>query len=80
MAEKVSKIGNTLGFNVKINHIENPRKEKEEHYYNPKYTGLLEFGLKPHYLTDEVLTGMFKVVEKHKERINKEAIFRGIKW
>ncbi len=80
LAERVNKIGNKLGFNVKINHIENPRKEKEEHYYNPQYTGLLEFGLKPHYLTDEVLTGMFKVVEEYKDRINKDAIFRGIKW
>ena len=80
LAERVCNIGNTLGFIVKINPIENPRKEKEEHYYKPKYTGLIEFGLKPHYLTDEVLTGMFKVVEEYKDRINKDAIFRGIKW
>ncbi|MDL1957446.1 MAG: NAD-dependent epimerase/dehydratase family protein [Candidatus Desulfofervidus auxilii] len=80
LAEKVKKVGEKLGYEVKINHIENPRKEAEEHYYNPKYTGLLELGLKPHYLTDEVLIGMFKVVEKYKDNIKIHKIFKGIKW
>jgi UDP-sulfoquinovose synthase len=80
LAHKVQSVGNKLGYPVKINNIENPRKEKEEHYYNPKYTGLLELGLKPHYLTEEVLEQMFKAVEPYKDRINKDAIFRGIRW
>jgi len=80
LAEKVKRVGDSLGYNVEINHIENPRIEKEDHYYNPTYTGLLELGLKPHYLTDEVLEGMFRVVGKYKDRINRDAIFRGISW
>ncbi|MDN3510652.1 MAG: NAD-dependent epimerase/dehydratase family protein [Candidatus Jettenia sp. CY-1] len=80
LADKVYTVGKELGYNIKVDHIENPRKEKEEHYYNPKYTGLLELGLKPNYLTDEVLAGMFRVVERYKDQINREAIFRGIKW
>ena len=63
-----------------MEHLENPRKEAEAHYYNPKYTGLLDLGLKPHYLTEQVLTEMFKVVEKYKDRINKDTIYKGIKW
>lgn len=54
--------------------------KKEEHYYNPKYTRLLELGLKPNYLTDEVLKRIFKVVDKYKDRINRDAIYRGVKW
>ena len=80
LASKVYSVAKKLGYNAKINHIENPRKEKEEHYYSPKYTGLLELGLKPHYLTDKILEDMFKVVENYKDRINKDAIFRGVKW
>lgn len=80
LAERVKRVGERLGYNVKIEHIENPRVEKEDHYYNPDYTGLIELGLKPHYLTDEVLEGFFKVVEKYKDRINKDAIFWGVKW
>jgi UDP-sulfoquinovose synthase len=80
LAQKVQKTGCELGYDVRINRIENPRKEKEAHYYAPRYTGLLEIGLQPHYLNDEALQGMFSIVGKHKDRINRDAIFRGIKW
>jgi UDP-sulfoquinovose synthase len=80
LAELVRKAGEKLGFDVQINHLENPRKEKENHYYNPKYTGLLDLGLKPHYLNSDTLESMVKVVEKYKNKINKDAIFGGIKW
>jgi len=80
LAEKVRKVGQKLGYQVEIKNIENPRVEKEEHYYNPTYSGLLELGLTPHYLTDDALEGMFKVVDQYKKQINRDAIFRGIKW
>lgn len=80
LAEKVQIVGKQLGLEVKINSIENPRKEKEEHYYNPKHTGLLELGLQPNYLTDEVLAEMMQYVMKHKEGIHRHKIFRGTKW
>lgn len=80
LAEKVRKVGKELGYNVAINNLENPRKEKEEHYYNPKYTGLIDLGLQPNYLTDEVLKGMFSKVEEHRDNIQKHKIFKGIKW
>jgi UDP-sulfoquinovose synthase len=80
LAEKVKIVGESLGYKVEVKHYENPRVEKEEHYYNPKYTGLLDLALQPHYLTDEALEGMFKVVEKYKCHINKDSIFTGVKW
>jgi UDP-sulfoquinovose synthase len=80
LAQKVRSVGSKLGYDVKIKNIENPRREKENHYYNPKYTGLIELGLKPHYLSEEVLEGMFRTLERYKDNINKDAIFRGIKW
>lgn len=80
LAGKVQEAGKRLGYSVQINSIQNPRKEQEEHYYHPTYTGLKELGLKPHLLTTEVLESMFKKVASHKHSINKDAIFRGIKW
>lgn len=80
LADKVRAAGKKLGYNVDVRSVENPRIEKEQHYYNPKCTGLLELGLKPHYLTDEVMEGMFRVVEQYKDRINRDAIFRGVSW
>jgi UDP-sulfoquinovose synthase len=80
LAEKVLHVGKTLGYDVKIDHIENPRKEAEEHYYNPTYQGLLEIGVEPNYLTDKVLADMFQVAETYKSNIRKDVIFKGIKW
>lgn len=80
LAAKVINAGTGLGYDVKLEHMENPRKEKERHYYNPQYTGLMDLGLQPHYLTDDVLRGIFMTVEKHKDNVNKCAIFRGVKW
>ncbi|MEW6599506.1 MAG: NAD-dependent epimerase/dehydratase family protein [Nitrospirota bacterium] len=80
LAERVKKVGDTLGYNVKIENIKNPRIEKEDHHYNVKYTGLLDLGLKPHYLTDEVLESFFAIADKYKTSINRAAFFRGISW
>jgi UDP-sulfoquinovose synthase len=80
LANRVQRVGNGLGLNVKIKPIENPRKEAEEHYYNPKHTGLLELGLEPNYLTDEVLAEMMEFVLKHKNKVKKNQIYRKVKW
>ena len=80
LAERVKQVGDKLGYNVKIESIENPRIEKEDHYYNVKYTGLMDLGLEPHYLTDEILESFFAIADKHKDNINKAAFFRGISW
>jgi len=80
LARKVQKVGKDAGLDVRIDNIENPRIEAEEHYYNPAHTGLLELGLEPHHLTDEVLARMIEIVLRYKANIKKHAIFRGIKW
>lgn len=80
LAEKVTSAGKTIGLDVKTQTIENPRKELEEHYYNPKNTGLIELGLKPHFLTDKTLVAMMKKVSEYKGNIMEHKIFRGTKW
>ncbi len=80
LAEKVKNAGKKLGYTMTIEHTSNPRVEKEEHYYNACYTGLLKLGLNPHYLTDEVLENLFRFVDKYKDHINREIFYKGIKW
>ena len=80
LAEMTKKAGDRLGYNVEIKNIDNPRKELEEHYYNPTYQGLINLGVKPNYLTPEVMDSMFNLVAKYKNNIRKETIFRGVKW
>ncbi|TVM14355.1 NAD-dependent dehydratase [Oceanidesulfovibrio indonesiensis] len=80
LAEKTARVGKSLGYDVEVKSVENPRKEAEEHYYNPTYQGLIELGVTPHYLTDDVMESMFRIVEQHKNDIRKDIIFKGLKW
>jgi len=80
MAHWVQKVGNQMGLDVTIERIENPRKEAEEHYYNPRHTGLLDLGLEPNYLTDRVIARMLEFAIAHAHHINREQIFRKVVW
>jgi UDP-sulfoquinovose synthase len=80
LATRVKETGTELGLKVDIQHVENPRLEAEAHYYNPKHTGLIELGLKPHYLSDDVLQEMMEFVIKHKSSLKRDQIYRNLKW
>ena len=51
IAELVQSAAAMHGFKVEMQNLPNPRKEMEQHYYNPKHSGLLDLGLKPNHLT-----------------------------
>jgi len=80
LAELVCEVGNKLGYKVEINHIDNPRVEKEEHYYNPTNTNLRELGLNPHKLSDVMLDSVLKIVDRYKDRVDREKILPDITW
>ncbi len=80
LAAKVKAVAQNLGLKVEIKNIPNPRKEAEDHYYNPAHTGLLELGLQPHYLTSEFLEGMIKLVAKYRSVINTDYILPNVAW
>jgi UDP-sulfoquinovose synthase len=65
---------------VEIDACENPRTEKEEHYYNAKHTKLLDLGLEPHLLSAEVIAANLEVIERHCERVILEAIPPQTRW
>jgi UDP-sulfoquinovose synthase len=80
IADKVQRVGNQMGLNVRIEKIKNPRKEAEEHYYNPSHSGLLELGLKPHFMSDEVIEVMLEKILKYKDFIDVEKIMPRVSW
>ena len=80
LAEKVQRTGNAMGLNVQVNKIDNPRKELEEHYYNAKHHGLLDLGLNPHYMTDDVIAGMLEMVARYKAGIDSKKIEPRVRW
>lgn len=80
LAQLTQSVGNKLGLNVHIDFVPNPRMEAEEHYYKPTYTGLLDIGVVPHYLTEEVMQGIFKIIDKHRRFIRKDIIIKRVAW
>ena len=82
MANKIKKYGDQNDLNPEISHVSNPRIEEEEHYYNPKNTSLISLGLKPIEFNEKEIDKIFKVVQKHKDKVNKDTLDsnNGIKW
>jgi UDP-sulfoquinovose synthase len=80
LAGSISTAAEGLGIDVEIAHIENPRKEAEDHYYNPTHSGLLELGLQPHLLTTEALQGMLRQVLRHRDLIDPAKINPRVSW
>jgi UDP-sulfoquinovose synthase len=80
LAEKVRRVAEQEGLNVRIAHLDNPRVEKEKHYYNARNTKLKELGLEPHLLTDEVLRDILLTAGGHKDRIVLENVLPQVTW
>lgn len=80
LAAKVRAAGARAGLEVRVETLPNPRKEMEDHHYNPVHTGLTELGLVPHPLTDAVLDAMLALILRYRDAIVPERIFRGVQW
>ncbi|MBB5155817.1 NAD-dependent epimerase/dehydratase family protein [Saccharopolyspora phatthalungensis] len=65
---------------VEIEYLDNPRVEQGEHYYNVKHTGLLELGLQPHLLSNTLIESLFRVADKHKDRVDVAAMRPTVNW
>ncbi len=80
LARRIKTVGDRMGLAVTIAHIDNPRKEAEDHYYNPTHTGLRELGLQPHYLTDDILADMLDRVLRHRDDIRPGRMLPRVRW
>jgi len=63
-----------------IQHIDNPRVEKEKHYYHAENSGLLSLGLDPILMDDEVLSSMIEYVDKYKDNIDLHSLMPKVNW
>jgi UDP-sulfoquinovose synthase len=80
LAELVKRSAESLGHEVLIDHLDNPRTEKEEHYYNAANTKLLDLGLEPHYLGEELVQSVLATIERYKDRVITSAIKPRTRW
>ena len=80
LAEQIQRVGNEMGLGVDVQNIPNPRKEPEDHYYNPDHSGLMELGLDPHYMTDDVVQSMLERVVEYEDQIDEDKILPRVSW
>ena len=60
MAELVSRVHPK----AVLEHMDDPRVEKEEHYYRAAHTKLLDLGLVPHLLSEQTVQTLLSMVER----------------
>jgi UDP-sulfoquinovose synthase len=65
---------------VSVEHLRNPRVELESHYYKVAHTGLLDLGLRPHLLSDTLLTSLYAIADRHKHRADTSAMLPRVDW
>jgi UDP-sulfoquinovose synthase len=80
LADRVQRVGRGMGLSVDVQHIPNPRKEAEDHYYNPVRTALLDLGLQATPMTDGIVETMLGQLLPHKDRIVSERILPRVRW
>jgi len=52
----------------------------EDRYYSAKHHGLLELGLMPYFMTDEVVVEMLEQVIANKDQIDESKIMPRVSW
>ena len=80
LAEEVRRAAEALDYDAEILHMVNPRVEAEEHYYNPTHTKLLELGLIPKLLSEELIETMLVTIARYRDRIDSDVIEPRTKW
>jgi len=80
LAELVREAALHHGLHAEPVHVENPRVELEEHYYNAKHTKLLDLGLQPHLLSETLIESMFAQMERYKDRVIADRIDPRTRW
>jgi nucleoside-diphosphate-sugar epimerase len=82
LANIVVKVAGNMGLEAKIWHIDNPRIEAEEHYYNPDHETLSKLGFKPTRQINEEVRITIKELTKWRDRIEakKESIMPTVYW
>lgn len=80
LAEMAKLIADTYPGETNVEYIDNPRVEAENHHYAFVHTALESLGLKPHLLSDTLLTSMFGIIEKYRERVDLDALLPTVNW
>jgi UDP-sulfoquinovose synthase len=69
-----------MGLTVQIDHLSDPRVEKEQHYYNAKHSKLMDLGLRPHLLSDSLLDSLMNIAIQYRDRIDTSTLLPQVDW
>jgi UDP-sulfoquinovose synthase len=80
IAQLVKTAGSRIGLSARIEHLPDPRVEKEEHYYNARHSKLVELGLEPHLLSESLLDSLLNIAAKYRDRIDESLFMPRVDW
>lgn len=82
LGERVAAAGQRMGLQPMVQKVDNPREEKEDHYYNPDREKLVALGFRPTRLLEEELLEMLEDLLPHRARIleRRSCLAPTIRW
>ncbi len=82
LALKVQQVAGELGLEVEVRNLENPRKEMEEHYYNPDHQHLFDLGYQPTHDVEAEMRIMLQDLIRYRDRIEakREVLIPDVRW
>ena len=80
LAELVARCSAAVGREARVERFPNPRVEMEDHYYNAAHTKLLDLGLEPNLLGEELVRSMLSIIDRHRDRVIERALVPQTKW
>ena len=82
LAQKVQRVAQGLGLEARIQNVENPRMELEQHYYAPDHQHLFDLGYKPSHDVETEIQIMLRDLMTHRDRIaaKRESLTPDVRW
>jgi UDP-sulfoquinovose synthase len=80
LAHLVQHAASRLGLKVTIDHLPDPRVEKEEHYYNARHSKLVDLGLEPHLLSESLVDSLLNIAQRYRDRIDQTMFLPRVNW
>jgi UDP-sulfoquinovose synthase len=80
LAELAKIVAGTFPGGADVEHLDNPRVEKEDHHYRVVHSALEDLGLQPHLLSDTLLESMFGIIERHRGRVDRDCLLPTVDW
>ncbi len=82
LALKVQKVAQKLALDVAVRHVVNPRRELEEHYYNPDHQHLFDLGYEPTHDVEAEMEIMLRDLLEYRDRIadKKDVLLPKVHW